>query len=155
MSSHLQPKDTRRSKITISTLTEMRRTGEKIAMLTCYDASFAALMDACAVDTLLIGDSLGMVCQGHHSTLPVTIDDMAYHTACVARGNQTAFIVADMPFGTYATPEKAFHSAVTLMRHGAEMIKLEGGAWLLPIVRFLVERGIPVCAHLGLMTLFI
>ncbi len=151
MSFHLQPKDTRRSKITISTLTEMRRTGEKIAMLTCYDASFATLMDACGVDTLLIGDSLGMVCQGHRSTLPVTIDDMAYHTACVARGNHTAFIVADMPFGTYSTPEKAFNSAVTLMRHGAEMVKLEGAAWLLPIVRFLVERGIPVCAHLGLM----
>lgn len=123
---------------------------EKIAMLTCYDASFAALMDRCGVDILLIGDSLGMVCQGHTSTLPVTLADVAYHTASVARGNRTAFIVADMPFGTYATPESAFDHAVILMQAGAQMVKLEGGNWLAPTVKFLTERAIPVCAHLGL-----
>jgi 3-methyl-2-oxobutanoate hydroxymethyltransferase len=123
---------------------------EKIAMLTCYDASFAALMDRCGVDILLIGDSLGMVCQGHASTLPVTVADVAYHTASVARGNRTTFLVADMPFGSYATPESAFDNAVILMQAGAQMVKLEGGLWLTPTVRFLTERAIPVCAHLGL-----
>jgi 3-methyl-2-oxobutanoate hydroxymethyltransferase len=128
----------------------MRGTGEKITMLTCYDASFAALMDRCGVEVLLVGDSLGMVCQGHTSTLPVSLSDVAYHTASVARGNQTAFLVADMPFGTYATPESAFHHAVQLMQAGAQMVKLEGGAWLAETVRFLTERAVPVCAHLGL-----
>lgn len=123
---------------------------EKIVMLTCYDASFAALMDRCGVDVLLVGDSLGMVCQGYDSTLPVTLADVAYHTASVARGNQTAFLVADMPFGTYGKPEKAFDNAVALIQAGAQMVKLEGGAWLAPTVRFLTERAVPVCAHLGL-----
>ena len=136
--------------VTIPALTALRNTGEKITMLTCYDASFAALMDRCGVEVLLIGDSLGMVCQGHDSTLPVTIADIAYHTACVARGNRTALVVADMPFGSYATPETAFANAVTLMRAGAQMVKIEGGAWLTDTVRFLTERAIPVCAHLGL-----
>jgi 3-methyl-2-oxobutanoate hydroxymethyltransferase len=124
--------------------------GEKITMLTCYDASFAALMDRCGVEILLIGDSLGMVCQGHTSTLPVTVDDIAYHTASVARGNQTAFIAADMPFGSYATPESAFKNAVLLIQAGAQMVKLEGGAWLAETVRFLSERAVPVFAHIGL-----
>ncbi len=151
MTSYLQSEDgTRRKKITTSTLAAMRNNGEKIAMLTCYDASFAALMDTCGVDILLVGDSLGMVCQGHDSTLPVTIADAAYHTASVMRGNQTAMIVADMPFASYATPGQAFENAAELMRAGAHMVKLEGGAWLVPTVTFLVERGIPVCAHLGL-----
>ncbi|HZW14096.1 MAG TPA: 3-methyl-2-oxobutanoate hydroxymethyltransferase, partial [Noviherbaspirillum sp.] len=116
----------------------------------CYDASFAALMDRCGVEVLLVGDSLGMVCQGHTSTLPVTVADVAYHTASVARGNQTAFLVADMPFGSYATPEAAFNNAVQLMQAGAQMVKLEGGAWLADTIRFLTERAVPVCAHLGL-----
>lgn len=136
--------------VTVPSLLAMRGTGEKITMLTCYDASFAALMDRCGVEVLLVGDSLGMVCQGHTSTLPVSLSDVAYHTASVARGNQTAFLVADMPFGTYATPESAFHHAVQLMQAGAQMVKLEGGAWLAETVRFLTERAVPVCAHLGL-----
>lgn len=136
--------------VTVPSLMAMRHAGEKITMLTCYDASFAALMDRCGVEVLLIGDSLGMVCQGHASTLPVSLADIAYHTASVARGNQTALLVADMPFGTYATPESAFNNAVQLMQAGAQMVKLEGGAWLADTIRFLTERAIPVCAHLGL-----
>ena len=136
--------------ITVPSLLTLRANGQKIAVLTCYDASFAALMDRCGVEVMLIGDSLGMVCQGHDSTLPVTVAEIAYHTACVARGNRTALVVADMPFGSYATPETAFANAVTLMQAGAQMVKIEGGAWLTDTVRFLMERAIPVCAHLGL-----
>lgn len=136
--------------VTAPALMAMRAAGEKITMLTCYDASFAALMDRCGVEMLLVGDSLGMVSQGHQSTLPVTLADMAYHTASVARGNRTALLVADMPFGAYATPEAAFANAAELMRAGAHMVKLEGGAWLASTVRFLTERAIPVCAHVGL-----
>ena len=139
-----------RPAITIPTLQTMRVANDKITMLTCYDASFAALMDRCGIDILLIGDSLGMVCQGNSSTLPVTLTDMIYHTSSVARGNQTALIVADMPFGSYPTPEVAFYHAAQLMQAGAQMVKLEGGAWLTETVRFLTERAIPVCAHIGL-----
>lgn len=139
-----------RKAVSIPGLMVMREQGNKITMLTCYDASFASLMDRCGVEVLLIGDSLGMVCQGHQSTLPVTIADIAYHTASVARGNQKALIVADMPFGSYATPEAAFNNAVPLIQAGAQMVKLEGGTWLLPVIQFLTERAIPVCAHLGL-----
>jgi 3-methyl-2-oxobutanoate hydroxymethyltransferase len=120
-------------------------------MLTCYDASFAALLDNCGVDSILVGDSLGMVIQGETSTLPVTLEQVAYHTRCVARGMRTAWLIADMPFGSYqAGPAAASESAVKLMQAGAQMVKVEGGAWLAPTVAFLVERGIPVCAHLGL-----
>ena len=120
-------------------------------MLTCYDASFAALLDAAGVDSLLVGDSLGMVLQGRTSTLPCHIEDMAYHTACVARGNRTAWLIADMPFGSYQDPPSRRCAAPPLlMQAGAHMVKLEGGGWTAPIVRFLVERGVPVCAHLGL-----
>ncbi len=136
--------------ITVTSLTALRAAGEKITMLTCYDASFASLMDRCGVEILLIGDSLGMVCQGHESTLPVTMQDMLYHTASVARGNHTAFIAADMPFGSYGTPEQAFNNAVQLLQAGAQMVKIEGGAWLAETVRFLTERAIPVFAHIGL-----
>lgn len=136
--------------ITLPALQALRNAAEKITMLTCYDASFAALMDRCGVEILLVGDSLGTVCQGHSSTLPVTITDMVYHTACVARGNQTALLIADMPFGTYATAESAFLHAAQLMQAGAHMVKLEGGAWLASTIQFLTERGIPVCAHIGL-----
>jgi 3-methyl-2-oxobutanoate hydroxymethyltransferase len=139
-----------RKAVTITTLNTLREQGEKITMLTCYDASFAAMMDRCGVEILLIGDSLGMVCQGHSSTLPVTNNDVAYHTAAVARGNDKAFIIADMPFGTYATPESAFNNAVQLIQAGAQMVKVEGGTWIAPIIKFLTERAIPVCAHLGL-----
>jgi 3-methyl-2-oxobutanoate hydroxymethyltransferase len=152
MSGYLQESDPagRAKAVTGPALQAMRAAGEKIAMLTCYDASFATLMDRCGVDVLLVGDSLGNVCQGHSSTLPVTLADIAYHTACVARGNKTALVIADMPFGTYATPQSAFDNAVKLMQAGAQMVKLEGGAWLADTVRFLTERAVPVCAHLGL-----
>ena len=136
--------------VTIPALNAMRAAGNKIAMLSCYDASFAALMDRCGVEVLLIGDSLGMVCNGHTSTLPVTVAEVAYHTAAVARGNKSAMVLADMPFGSYGTPESAFHNAVQLIQAGAHMVKLEGGAWLADTVRFLTERAVPVCAHLGL-----
>lgn len=135
----------------LTTLNKLRTQGEKLAMLTCYDATFATLLEAQGVDVLLVGDSLGMVLQGFDSTLPVSLDDMVYHTACVARGAKNAFIIADMPFGTFqVSPEKTFAHAARLMAAGAQMVKLEGGAAMLSTVKFLTERGIPVCAHIGL-----
>ncbi|HSV51766.1 MAG TPA: 3-methyl-2-oxobutanoate hydroxymethyltransferase [Burkholderiaceae bacterium] len=140
-----------RKPLTLHRLREMHAAGEKIAMLTCYDATFAQLLDAAGVDCLLVGDSLGMVLQGQASTVPVTLQEMAYHTRCVARGNQSAWVVGDLPFGSYQeSPEQALRSAAALMQAGAHMVKLEGGGWTTETVRFLVERGIPVCAHLGL-----
>ncbi|MBU9369935.1 3-methyl-2-oxobutanoate hydroxymethyltransferase [Burkholderia multivorans] len=139
-----------RPAVTVPKLQAMRDAGEKIAMLTCYDASFAALLDRAGTDVLLIGDSLGNVLQGHSTTLPVSLADIAYHTACVARAQPRALVVADLPFGTYGTPADAFANAVELMRAGAQMVKLEGGEWLAETIRFLVERSVPVCAHLGL-----
>ncbi|MGZ9031416.1 MAG: 3-methyl-2-oxobutanoate hydroxymethyltransferase [Burkholderiaceae bacterium] len=145
------PAGSARKPVTLHRLREMRANGEPIAMLTCYDASFAALLDSQGVDCILVGDSLGMVIQGRGDTLPVTVDEMTYHTRCVARGLSAAWLIADLPFGAYqASPEQAFASAVALMQAGAKMVKLEGGAWLAPTVAFLIERGIPVCAHLGL-----
>lgn len=136
---------------TLTSLKAMRGKQEKIAVLTCYDASFAAMLDAQGVDVLLVGDSLGMVMQGHDTTLPVTLDDMVYHTASVVRGAKRAFIVTDMPFGTsQVSPEKTFEHAVKLIAAGAQMVKIEGGAEMIATVRFLTSRGIPVCAHLGL-----
>ena len=138
-------------RINQTTLHKMAQDGEKITMLTCYDASFAAVMDAAGVDTLLIGDSLGMVLQGHDSTLPVTLTDVIYHTACVARGSKRAWIIADMPFGTFQTgPADAFRNAAQLMAAGAQMVKVEGGETMVETIRFLTARGIPVCGHLGL-----
>ncbi len=138
--------------VTLSTLKAMREKGEKIAALTCYDASFARVLDAAGVDVLLVGDSLGMVVQGHASTLPVKLGEMAYHTRCVAAGTGHAFIVADLPFGSYQTsPERAFSAAARLMAAGAHMVKLEGGAVMVDTVAFLTQRGIPVCAHVGLL----
>lgn len=141
--------------VTIHTLATLRAAGEKITMLTCYDASFASLMDRCGVEILLIGDSLGMVCNGLNSTLPVTVAELAYHTASVARGSKSAMILSDLPFGAYGTPETAYANAVILMQAGAHMIKIEGGAWLAETVRFLTERGIPICAHIGLTPQFV
>jgi 3-methyl-2-oxobutanoate hydroxymethyltransferase len=139
-------------KTTLSTLKTMRTNGEKIAVLTCYDASFARVLDAAGVDVLLVGDSLGMVMQGHTSTLPVKLAEMAYHTRCVAAGAERAFIVADLPFGSYQpSPERAFSASARLMAAGAHMVKLEGGAVMVDTVAFLTQRGIPVCAHLGLL----
>ena len=140
----------KRKPVTLHRLREMHAAGEKIAMLTCYDAAFARVLDDAGVDSLLVGDSLGMVLQGRPSTLAVSIDEMAYHTGCVVRGNRSAWVIADMPFGSYQeSAEAAVRNASLLMQQGAHMVKLEGGGWTAPIVRFLVDRGIPVCAHLG------
>lgn len=129
----------------------MKSQGEKIAVLTCYDASFAALEERCGVEILMIGDSLGNVLQGHKTTLPVKLEHIEYHTACVAAGAQRGFIIADLPFGSYQeSREQAMRSAARLMAAGAHMVKLEGGAFMAETVRFLVERGVPVCAHIGL-----
>lgn len=128
----------------------MHAAGEKIAVLTCYDAAFARLLDDAGLDALLVGDSLGMVIQGNRTTLPVSMTDMIYHTRCVAAGNRTACVIADLPFGSYQESQaQAVQNAVLLMQAGAHMVKLEGGRWTAPLVRTLVERGIPVCAHLG------
>ena len=136
--------------MTLHRLRDMHATGEKIAMLTCYDAMFAYVLENAGVDVLLVGDSLGNVLQGRATTLPVSIADMSYHTSCVARGNNGAWIIADMPFGSYQeSTESALRNAVLLMQAGAHMVKIEGGGWTAPLVRLLVERGIPVCAHLG------
>lgn len=138
-------------KITVSTLQKLKQEAQKIVMLTCYDASFASLMADAGVEILLVGDSLGMVIQGETSTLPVTLDDMVYHTRCVAKNAKTAMVLADLPFGAYqASPQQAFESSAKLMAAGAEMVKLEGGEFMADTVRFLVQRGIPVCAHIGL-----
>ena len=137
--------------VTLSTLQAMHSKGEKIAVLTCYDATFAQVLDSAGMDVLLVGDSLGMVLQGHSSTLPVTLGDIAYHTSCVARGTKQAFIVADMPFGTsQVSPEKTFAHAARLMAAGAHMVKLEGGEVMVDTIAFLTQRGIPVFAHIGL-----
>ena len=136
--------------VTLTTLNGLKAKGEKITMLTCYDATFAKAASQAGVEVLLVGDSLGMVLQGHDSTLPVTTADMAYHTACVKRGNDGALILADLPFMAHATPELAFANSATLMQAGAHMIKIEGAAWLAETIRLLAERGVPVCAHMGL-----
>ncbi|NMG02845.1 3-methyl-2-oxobutanoate hydroxymethyltransferase [Azoarcus taiwanensis] len=129
----------------------MRAEGRKVVMLTCYDASFAALLDRAGVDVILVGDSLGNVLQGQTSTLPVTMDHMVYHTECVSRGCQRPFIVTDMPFGSYHEgPAQAMRNAARLMAAGAQMVKIEGGAHVVETVHYLVERGVPVCAHIGL-----
>ena len=133
------------------TLQQMAARGEKIAVLTAYDASFAAAAEAAGVEVLLVGDSLGMVLQGEQSTLGVTLHDMQYHTRCVAKGTHDAYIVSDLPFGSYQlNPEQAMRNAARLMAAGAHMVKLEGGAVMADTVRFLTQRGIPVCGHLGL-----
>ena len=153
MSAHSSPTAAAavRASITLPKLREMRARGEKIVMLTCYDATFAQVLDEAGVDTLLVGDSLGNVLQGRTSTLPVTLADMAYHTECVARAQPAAWLIADMPFGSYEGGKgQALDAAVALMRAGARMVKLEGGGWTAEIVAHLVARGIPVCAHLGL-----
>jgi len=137
--------------ITLPELARMKREGNKIAMLTGYDASFAALEDRCGVDMILVGDSLGNVLQGKTSTLPVTMEQMVYHTECVGPIVERAMVVSDMPFGSYhESKEQAIRNATRLLAAGAEMVKLEGGAVMAETVHFMVERGIPVCAHIGL-----
>lgn len=136
--------------LNISDLIAMKRAGEKICSLTAYDASFASLVDKAGVDMILIGDSLGMVIQGHSTTLPVTLEHMVYHCRCVSVARQRAFIVADLPFASYATPEQALHNAACLMQSaGVQMVKLEGAK--LDVIQFLVDQGVPVCGHLGLL----
>ncbi len=144
-----------RKPISLPRLREMHTQGEKIVMLTAYDATFAAVADSAGVECILVGDSLGMVCQGLSSTVGVTLETMRHHTECVANGLRraqgTAWLIGDLPFGTYhESKEQALRSAIVLMQAGAQMVKLEGGGWTAEVVRFLVERGIPVCAHLGL-----
>jgi len=138
------------SNITLHTLTARKQAGEKFAVLTAYDATFAHLVSSAGIEMILVGDSLGMVLQGQTSTLPVTVDEMAYHTASVARGNQGAMIMSDLPFMSYSTPEQAMDNSARLMQAGAHIVKLEGGDWLCDSVRMLAERGVPVCPHLGL-----
>jgi 3-methyl-2-oxobutanoate hydroxymethyltransferase len=156
MSSHAQPTSNPNSRkpATLHSLRAMHARGEKVTMLTAYDATFARLADESGLDTLLVGDSLGMLLQGHSSTIPVTLDEMVYHTRCVAsglRGGGAAWLVADLPFGSYQQgTAQAMASATALMQAGAQMVKLEGGGWTAEVVRFLVDRGVPVCAHLGL-----
>lgn len=138
--------------VTVATLREMKRAGERIAALTAYDFSFATLLDRAGVDLVMVGDSLGMVIQGHGTTLPVTLDHMVYHSRCVARAIRRALLVVDMPFLSYqVSREEALRNAGRLMQEGgAHVVKLEGGAEMAETVRFLTERGIPVCAHIGL-----
>lgn len=138
------------TQVTLQTLSAYKKTGEKFAVLTAYDASFAQLISEAGVEMLLVGDSLGMVLQGHETTLPVTVEQMVYHTQLVARGNQNAMVMADMPFMSYSSVETAMSNAALLMQAGANILKLEGGRWLVPTVAALAERGVPVCAHLGL-----
>lgn len=140
-----------RKTLTLHRLREMHAKGEKITMLTAYDATFARVVDEAGVDCILVGDSLGMLVQGHSSTVPVSLDDVVYHTRCVVRGNRSAWVVGDLPFGSYQeNREQALRSSIALMQAGAHMVKLEGGGWTAETVLFLTERGIPVCAHLGL-----
>lgn len=140
----------RSGNLTITDITAMKQRGEKIAMLTCYDATFAAAMDEAGVDIILVGDSLGMVVQGRDTTVPVTVDDIAYHTRAVARGLSRAFLLADMPYGSYHDAGTAMASAHALMAAGAHMVKLEGAGPYIEIVEYLASRGVPVCGHLGL-----
>ncbi len=136
---------------TVPALAEAKAAGQKLVMVTAYDTTFARVADAAGVDLILVGDSLGMVIQGHDSTLPVTVDDIAYHTRCVARGLSRVLLVSDLPYQADATPDRALEAAVRFLRAGAEMVKLEGaGAHKLAAIEYLAEREIPVCAHLGL-----
>jgi 3-methyl-2-oxobutanoate hydroxymethyltransferase len=136
--------------VTIHTLTKLKSTGEKFVVISLYDAHMAAMAQRCGVEVVLIGDSLGMTVLGYDSTVPVTMEQMIYHVEAVARGNKKSLIIGDLPFMTYATPEDAMRNCMRIMQAGAHMVKLEGGAWLADTVRMLAERGVPVCAHLGL-----
>jgi 3-methyl-2-oxobutanoate hydroxymethyltransferase len=141
----------RPARLTVPALAAMARDGTKIAMLTAYDASFAAVAERAGIDVLLVGDSLGMVIQGHDSTLPVMLADVLYHTRCVAAGCARPLVIADLPFGSYQeSPGQAYAASAAALQAGAQMVKLEGGAWLAPSVEFVVTRGVPVCGHVGL-----
>lgn len=146
MSTHLPSK----KQVTIRTLQQLKNQGEKFLCVTAYDYCSAFAISSAGIETILVGDSLGMVIQGHDSSLPVTIDDMAYHVHCVKKGLQNSLLIADLPFMSYYSEQESLRNAAILMREGAQMIKLEGGAWIAETTRLLVERGIPVCAHMGL-----
>jgi 3-methyl-2-oxobutanoate hydroxymethyltransferase len=151
MVDHMVSVSTHRKPVTVPALRQRRNGGPAITMLTCYDACFARVLDECGVDVLLVGDSLGMVLQGQSTTIPVTVDDIVYHTTCVARAQPKSLIMADLPFASYQeSAEQAYRNAAKLLAAGAQMVKLEGGTWLAPTVEFLSTRGIPVCAHVGL-----
>jgi 3-methyl-2-oxobutanoate hydroxymethyltransferase len=151
MYTHLQLRDSERQPVTLSTLARMKADGQKIASLTCYDASFAVLLDEAEVDVVLVGDSMGMVIQGHDTTVPVTMDHIVYHTRAVARGLHRPFLIADLPFMSYPSKDRALESSVRLMQEGgAKMVKLESGGSQAEIVEFLAGHDIAVCAHLGL-----
>ncbi len=140
------------ARLTVTALAKMAAEGQKIAMLTSYDASFAALCDRVGVDVLLVGDSLGMVIQGHGSTLPVTLEQVLYHTRSVVAGSTRPLVIADLPFGTFQeSPERAYRASVAALQAGAQMVKVEGGAWMAPTIEFLATRGVPVCGHVGLL----
>ena len=142
------------SRLTLTQCRQMKKDGNKLAMLTAYDASFSAVIEQAGVEVILVGDSLGMVIQGQESTLPVTVDDIVYHTQNVIRGSEQAFVIADLPFMSYANTEQAITNAARLMAEGgAQMVKLEGGPIVIDMVKQLAERGIPVCGHLGLLPL--
>jgi 3-methyl-2-oxobutanoate hydroxymethyltransferase len=136
--------------VTLTTLQKIKDKGEKFSCLTAYDACFSSILGEQGVEVILVGDSLGMVLQGHDSTLPVTMEDMIYHMACVKRGNRGALLMGDLPFMSYASETQTLENAAALMRAGAHIIKLEGGAWIANTTKLLAERGIPVCAHMGL-----
>jgi len=151
MYTHLQLRDSTRPPVSLATLARMKEQGEKIASLTCYDASFASLVDEADVDLVLVGDSLGMVIQGHDTTVPVTMDDMVYHCKAVARGLHRPLLMADLPFASYPTRDVALANSVRLMQEGgAEIVKLESGPSQIDVVEFLSSHDIAVCAHLGL-----
>lgn len=136
--------------LTITDLQAKKAAGEKFAVVTAYDATFARIASEAGIEAILVGDSLGMVLQGHDTTLPVTMADMAYHVAAASRGNIRSLLMADLAFASYATPQQALDNAAALMRAGAHMVKVEGGDWLLDTIRLLTDCGIPVCGHLGL-----
>ena len=138
------------AKVTTSTLDKMKTAGEKFVCITAYDATFARIICEAGAETILVGDSLGMVLQGHDSTIPVTVEHMAYHTECVCRAAPNSLVIAALPFMSYTTPEQTMENATRLMQAGAQMIKMEGGTWLSDTISMLVRRGVPVCAHLGL-----
>lgn len=145
-----QPESGLAKKVTIQTLKNLKQQREKFVTVALYDAPMAAMAERCGIEVVLVGDSLGMTVLGYDSTIPVTMEQMIYHIEAVARGNRRSLIISDLPFMTYATPEQAMVNATRVMQAGAHMVKIEGGRWLAPIVTMLSERGIPVCAHIGL-----
>ena len=138
------------NKVTLDNLNALKATKEKITCLTAYDSTFSNLISKEGIEIILVGDSLGNVIQGHKTTIPVTVEQMAYHTSCVSKVEPRSLIISDLPFMSYSTSVRAFKTASVMLQKGAEMVKLEGGKWVAPVISELVERGIPVCAHLGL-----